>query len=388
MALQVDWTPPTSAYRVTAEAPSRLWARIERLTHLYAGFPDEPVRPNGYQADAEIVAAFGQEAPASRHVLLHLGRRWEKGTGVPILLVHGATVDAQYWHNPYGHPGHGLAPVLEAEGRPVFAVTFAHRHGDNFLWAEQLNVAIARVRDLTGAPCVDVVAHSKGAVAARILASGLGLEWSRPYRGDIRRLVLVGAPNLGIDYMFRHPLMNWGIFPERPDPRMNAPMTWARTLVGGVWVNTDPYSLYRAGGFFPGQSQMLYRWDETYALPKTEPDWRTTYHGGRGLVSVSRGIERAIGEGGHLIDRLREAPLDANIQLAVLGGDASNRPFFLNEYTGPSDGLVFVKSAMHTEDMTRGGATLLAADVLPLNHGQLVYKSTAKRWIADVLNRP
>lgn len=388
MALQVDWMAPISDYRVTAETPSRLWARIERLTHTHADFPEERVRPNGHQADAEVVAAFGSQAPASRHVLLHLGRRWETGTGVPVLLVHGATVDAQYWHNPYDRPGRGLAPLLEQEGRRVFAVTFAHRHGDNFLWAAQLNVAIARVRELTGATHVDVVAHSKGAVAARILASGLKLDWARPYQGDIRRLVLVGAPNLGIDYLFRHPLMNWGIFPERPHPKMNAPMSWARTLVGGVWVNTDPYSLYRnAGDYFPGQAQMLYRWDATYPLSRTEPDWRTTYHGGRGVVSVSRGIERAIGEGGHLIDRLREAPLDGGIQLAVLAGDAANRPFFLNEYTGPSDGLVFVKSAMHTEDMTRGGAALLAAEVLPLNHGELVYRSRAKRWIADVLTR-
>jgi hypothetical protein len=278
--------------------------------------------------------------------------------------------------------------MLEQEGKRVFALTFAHRHGDNLVWAAQLNTAIARIRALTGASHVDVVAHSKGAVAARILASGIKLDWARPYQGDIRRLVLVGAPNLGIDYPFRHPLMNWGIFPERPHPKMNAPMSWARTLVGGVWVNTDPYSLYRnAGDFFPGQAQMLYRWDDTYALSRTEPDWQTTYHGGRGLVSVSRGIERAIAQGGHLIERLRETPLDADIQLAVLAGDAANRPFFLNEYTGPSDGLVFVKSAMHTEDMTRGGAALLAADVLPLNHGELVYRSVAKRWIADVLNR-
>ena len=166
-------------------------------------------------------------------------------------------------------------------------------------------------------------------------------------------------------------------------------MSWARTLVGGLWVNTDPYSLYDKGGnHFPGQAQMLYRWDEVYPLSQVGPDWRTTYHGGRGLVSVSRGIDRAIEQGGHLMARLREAPLDAGIELAVLGGDKADRPFFLNEFTGPSDGLVFVKSAMHTEDMTRGGARLLAAEVLPVNHGQLVYKSIAKRWIADVLRRP
>lgn len=386
MALRADYTPHGSGYVVTKEVRSQLWARIERLTSMQPDLPVERARPNGVQSSREVVAAFGGATPASRHALLHLGKKWEVGTGVPVILVHGATVDGQYWHNPYDHEGAGLAPVLEGLDRRVFALTFAHRHGDNFLWAEMLNHAIARVRALTGAPHVDVVAHSKGAVAARLLASGLGHGWMTPYRGDIRRLVLVGAPNLGVDYPFRHPLMNWGLFPERPHPRWNAPMSWARTLVGGVWVNTDAYSLYRnAGDCFPGQAQMLYRWDRVHGLPNVEPDWKTTYYGGRGMVSVSRGIETAIAQGGHLIDRLREAPLDSHLQLAVLAGDAANRPFFLNEYTGPSDGLVFVGSALHTEDMTRGGATLIAKAVLPLNHGQLVYKTAGKRWIAEVL---
>jgi hypothetical protein len=389
MALNVDWMPSDSGYRVTAETPSRSWACIERLTATSPGVPIERARPNGQQTDPEVVRAFGSATPASRHALLHLGRGWETGAGVPVLLVHGATVNAQYWHDPYGKPGRGLAPVLEAENFRFFAVSFAHRHGDNFVWAELLNAAIARVRALTGAPHVDVVAHSKGAFAARLLASGLAQPWSTPYRGDIRRLVLIGAPNLGLDYPFRHPAINWGVFPERPDARLNAPMSWARTLVGGVWVNTDAYSLYHSGGnYFPGQAQMLHRWDDEYLLSNMGPDWKTTYHGGRGLVSVSRGIDRAIEQGGHLMARLREAPLDSGIELAVLGGDKADRPFFLNEYTGPSDGLVFVKSAMHTEDMTRGGARLLAADVLPLNHGQLVYKTIAKRWIVETLRRP
>lgn len=386
MALSADWMPQGRGYMVTNEVPSRLWARIERLTSPRPDLPLEAARPNGKQTDPEVVAAFGSAEPASRHVLLHLGRRWESGRGVPVLLVHGATVDGQYWHDPYGKPGKGLAPLLDAEGFRVFAVTFAHRHGDNFAWAEMLNAAIGRVRELTGARQVDVVAHSKGAVAARVLASGLT---HTPYRGDIRRLVLVGAPNLGLDYPFRHPAMNWGLFPEKATPKLNAPMSWARTLVGGVWVNTDPYSLYRAGGnHFPGQAQMLYRWDKTYSISTLAPDWRSTYFGGRGLVSVSRGIERAIAEGGHLIERLREAPLDDAIELAVLAGTAANRPFFLNEFTGPSDGLVFVESAMHTEDMTRGGARLLAKEALPFNHGQLVYRTAPRRWIVDVLARP
>lgn len=372
-------------FRVAKTYQSRHWAKIERLSHQYAGFPVEKARPNGRHTDPEIVRAFGTEFPASREVLLHYGSGWERNEGTPVLLVHGSILEAtSAWIEPHGKEG--LAKSLDAAGFRVFAVTFAHRHGDNYLWAEQIANAISRIKAVTGAKQVDVVGHSKGTVAARAYASGLRQGWMSRYQQDIRKLVLIGGPHLGLDYPFRHPVINWGLYPEKKQTIMNAPLSWTKMLILGVWVDTGHLSIFKKDGdYFPGQAQMLYRWDQAYPLPKHEQDWYTTYHGGQGFVSVSPGIDKAIADGGHFIDKLRKKPLDKGIELAVLAGDQATMKNVLNEKTGPSDGVCFVKSATHTEDMTAGGAKLVAKDVLPLNHMELIYAPEAKRWVERAL---
>lgn len=376
-----------SRYTLSASRPGKNWARIERLSAKAPEFPQEKARPNGRQRDPELVDAFGTPMPSSRDVLLHYARGWERGEGTPVLLVHGVLVDANTsWHDPHGKEG--LAPYLSSKGKRVFALTFAHRHGDNLLWAEQIAWAISRIREVTGAKEVDVVGHSKGTVAARALVSGLRHPWMTPYGKDVRRLVLLGGPHLGIDFSFRHPLVNYGLYPEQDERLRNAPLSWTKMLVMGRWIDTSPLSLMTdAGNYFPGQSQILYRWDDVYPLPMYEQDWYTTYHGGRGLVSESAGIAKAIAQGGHFIDRLRKNPLDPGVELAVLAGNSPDLKGVLNETTGPADGVVFVKSATHTEDMTRKGARLIAKDVLPLNHMALIYAPSAKSWLLDVLDK-
>ncbi len=43
---------------------------------------------------------------------------------------------------------------------------------------------------------------------------------------------------------------------------------------------------------------------DKYPLGMFEPDWYTTYEGGHGFVSHSKGIDHYIEEGGNLIERL------------------------------------------------------------------------------------
>lgn len=374
-------------FQVTKTTQGSNWDRIERLTSTYGDFPVEHMRPNGRQVIAEIVNGFGAAMPPSSQVLLHYGKSWQKNTGVPVLLVHGAIVDADTsWVKTYDG-SQGLLPSLEAAGRRVFAVTFAHRHGDNQLQAQQIANAIARIKAVTGSDQVDVVAHSKGVIAARALASNMLLPWMTPYRsGDIRRLVLVAGPNLGLDFTFRHPLVNYGLYPEQDDRDHNGPMSWTKMLYMGQWIDTSSQTIMTdSGNFFPGQDQMLSRWDKTYPLPVNEQDWYTTYNGGTGFTSVSPGIDKAITQSGHFMDRLRQHPLDSKIQLSVLAGDSATLPGVLNENTGPSDGLVFVKSATATDDMTAGGAKLVDTQVMHLNHIGLITDPKAKAWIADQL---
>lgn len=387
VAAQVQQTPSPPRYVVTKTITARKWERIERLSSTYEGFPIEHSRPNGRQTDPEIVAAFGTATPPSHDVLLHFAPGWDRSAGTPVLLVHGVIHEAtSSWIEPHGQEG--LARTLANDGFRVFALTYAHRHGDNLLRAEQIANALHRVRAVTGVRQVDVVAHSQGTVAVRALASGVRLPWMTPYRQDIRRLVMVAGPHLGLDYTFRHPLVNLGLYPEKDDPLRNAPMSWSRMLVPGRWVDTSEQTLYTdAGNYFPGQAQILYRWDRVYPLPTTEPDWYTTYYGGQGFTSYSSGIDRAIAQGGHFIEELRRHPLDRSLELAVLAGDRPTLTTAFNETSGPSDGLVFVKSATATDDMTAGGARLLAKEVLPLNHMELIYAPQAKAWIRDILRR-
>lgn len=376
-------------YKITkVGGKSQHWAKLERLSSTFTRFPVEHARPNGRQTDPEIVAAFGTEMPASRDVVLHYADGWDTGKGTPVLLVHGSILDATAeWVSPHGKEG--LVKTLTDRGFRVFAVTFAHRHGDNLLWAEQIANAIARVKEVTGAKEVDVVAHSKGTVAARAYASGVKLDWMQPYHHDIRKLILLGGPHLGIDFAFRHPLVNLGLYPEKDETLFNAPMVWTHMIAFGVWTDTSKLTLWKdAGNYFPGQSQMLYKWDKTYPLPKAEQDWYSTYYGGKGFISESRGIDAAIEEGGHFIDQLREHPLDKDIQLATLAGDQATMANILNETSGPSDGVVFVKSAAFTDDMTKGGAKLLDKKVMALNHMDLVIAPQAKNWVADLLAKP
>ncbi len=53
---------------------------------------------------------------------------------------------------------------------------------------------------------------------------------------------------------------------------------------------------------------------------------------------------------------------------------------------GPSDSVVFVDSATYTDDMVRGGAKLVAKEVLPFNHMDLVIAPKSQDWIGDQLD--
>jgi hypothetical protein len=372
-------------YRLASTVSARDWQKIERLASTAANFPEEKMRPNGRHTDADIVKAFGTDDPPASNVLLHYFKGWEQGKGTPVLLVHGTILDAtSSWIKP--HDQKGLAQALADQGFRVFAIGFANRHGDNVLQAEQIAWAIDRIKQVTGSKEVDVVAHSKGTVAARALASGVRYPWMTAFKRDIRRLVMIAGPHLGLDTTFRHPIINYGLYPEKNDYHFNAPMSWTSMLVLGLWVDTSAQTMFKKyGNFFPGQAQMFARWDQEYPLPQTEVDWYSTYYGGQGFLSRSPGIDQAIADGGNFIETLRQHPLDPSVELAVLAGNRADLAGIHNEHTGPSDGVVFVKSSTATDDMTRGGARLVAKDLLHLNHMDLVIVPEAHAWVVDAL---
>lgn len=373
-------------YRVMERHQSKSWEFTERLHDDDDQFVQREFHPRQVLRDKELIAAFGSETPHSGDVLLHYAGSPPEGVKKhpnPVLLIHGANKNGNFWVDPKEDGSNrGLPQRLREQGFDVYAVSFANNQDDNFIWAEQVANAVDRIKKLSGAEQVDLVAHSKGGMPARMYTSNVGQEWSTPYQEDVRRLVLVGAPNGGIDYSFRHPSANLALNNDSDDVRLNAPMSWEGTLGLGFIDNTKDKSFSADGkDYWPGQRQMLARLDDEHALSPFEQDWYTTYHGGVGFVSVSKGIDHYIEQGGNLIDRLNSTPVDDDVEVALLAGDAANIPGILNEYTGPSDGLVFVDSALKMSE----GTNVVARDVRHLHHKALVSDEQGQQWIEEIL---
>jgi pimeloyl-ACP methyl ester carboxylesterase len=271
---------------------------------------------------------------------------------------------------------------MKARGFRVFAVTFAHNQDDNFFWAEQVANAIRRVRELTGAAKVDLLGHSKGGVPVRCYVSGFREAWMTPYRGDVRRLILVAAPNGGIDFTFRHPACNFLLHEGGNSHRLNAPMSWDRIRRFGSMHDCRSLGPGKEGpDYWPGQRQLLARWDRVYPLPSLEFDSRSTYEGGRGLVSESRGIDHFIAEGDFFMERLAKRPVCSKVEVVVLAGNRPDIRGILNEKTGPSDGILFVESALALPEAT----VIVAEEVMSLNHITLLADRRGKEWLCGVL---
>jgi len=372
------------------EVQEERWAKTERLEVDHPLLGQERFIPLVEHKLPEVVAAFGGDAsPSSKLVLLHYAKGWETGTNpVPVLLVHGAGVTAYHsWADkPIEQPYEGLAARLVRSGRKTFALTFAHPHGDNVMQAEAVAACLARIRRVTGAPKVDLVAWSKGGVSTRCYLSDAGPEGSTRYRGDVRRYVMLGTPNGGVDISFAFPNLNYWIL-QHENP---APLSWTRFMYFGAWIEKPEQVIYGPGSAFPGQAQMVARLDGKWGRTKAEGqfDVDATYDGTKGTVSVSLGIDRAIKDGGDFIANLKKKPVAPDVELCVLAGTS---PWIMNlvgERRGPNDGLILVGSVFDTDSMTKRGARVLRKDLRNINHFALAYDPRANEWVTQVLDLP
>lgn len=386
---------------------------------------------------------FGDATPHAGTFLLHMGPGLATAQGTPVLFVHGA--------GDNGSRGFSImAANVDRSGRPTFAVTFAHPHGDVFEQAEVVADAISAIKAKTGADEVDVVAHSKGGISAVIYASNLDdSDWGNPaydavgtrYRGDVRNLVLIATPLGGIDTAFRWTTLNY--LALDPDTALS-PSSWESYYPSGSaawWFRTDLTEQdFLAGGrgdAFPGQRQLVARQD--HPLPGEQPwlgayalqqDWYTTYEGGYGFYSYSPGIDAVAEAGGDVIATLRDEGVHPDVAVHLLAGDHPVMPngteqyltqqfgevfvdlltgptdawaelvadiagetwedfgvprdelqgliqgkLVLGEITGPSDGLVFVDSALDTSAVTGRGAEVVTTDTRALSHIDLLNAS-------------
>ena len=391
----------TGAETWTVDETVRLWGAIERHVDPQAelfhaeDFNGALSWPDESHYAPWIADCFGSATPSSDQFLLHAGPSSAIARGTPILFVPGAGDNASRGFIT-------MATRMDQAGRPVYALTFAHPHGDVLLQAEVVADAIARVRHLTGADQIDLVSHSKGGVASAVyLSHTAGASWDHEaydahgtaYRGDVRRAVFIATPLDGVDTSHRWTLGNYASV----DPDLAvSPTSWETWYPYGVtsyWLAEDLGSqdLFPAGqDLFPGHRQTIRRqpaelpgslpWLGLYSL---QPDWWTTYEGGTGLWSEAAGVDAVEAAGGFLLDHLEGHGVDPSVALYLLSGTSPLMPNGAESYmlaffdqvwvdlmTGDTD--LWAALAAELSDGAFQSVGLTDADVQGLAAGKLV----------------
>jgi len=389
----------TMAYSLTLEQSytssiANGWDKVERWKNNNPNFTQEsfPSDGRGDQSGQRVTFFAGDASPHSSRFLLYYAPGWDTNTkDVPVLLVHGANQDADLaWANPneagdYGCgrtlcPSTGLMQDLVDDDFKVFALSFPHKNGDGYFWAEQIANAIEIIKDLTGEAEVDVITWSKSAFNGRMYISSVKQSWGTGYRDDIRRFIMLGAPNNGVDGSFRH---GWTytltVYPGCGGS-VNGPTAHDKIFCYGWWRNGPEWTYSSA--YFPGSAQMLKRWDSTYSLAILEQDWYTTYHGGWGYFTHAQGINYYLTAS--LVDTVRNAGTASSVKVHNLCGDQADIALWHNEHTGPSDGVVFINSCNDTTGISNHGGSA----VISVNHLELGWDSPAVSQIKSWLNAP
>ena len=355
------------------------WAEVRHYEVSHPGLTADKFIEKTSWSDPDRAALFdGETTPDAGHFLLHIGPdcAMEDGPERAAMLIHGAGGNAQQSFVEPALVGTGLAPKMMDAGWCVYGITFAHPFGNNLNQAIALAAGLEQARLYSGLDELDVVAHSKGGLAAVAYASGLAVDVGVEYGGAMDRLVLMGVPLGGTDFTFRHPNFNYPIDLYQ----LTMPSAWDKILEWGVWKDVYDASIY--GGAFDGVLQMTAAWDDEYALSMIEQDYHTTYYGGQGFVSHSLGIAKAIEMGGNFIAELHKHQLPADIDTFIGSGGNPMMNGVMWETTGPSDGLVFEKSAQDTTCLPN----VAASKHFPLlNHWDLVASGAAHEWVVDVL---
>lgn len=351
---------------------SKYWERIECWRDAAHVFVQEKYLDKTRQSEPEIAAGFGSRTPETSSFLLHYGKRWKTNAGKTVILVHGATDNA---NRVWGRGG--LADALERSGCRVFAVTFPHKHGNLFYEAAHVASAVKLARAAAGADRVALIAHSAGGIAARLcVCAGAGYSCA----GMVERLITLATPHGGMDFIFRHPQLN--SFFMLDNPLACAPMSWDRIFTGGKWRDTLALSVY--GEYFPMQRQLLHDWRDKFPANSSEPDVEITYGGGQGAAGHSQGIKKAMELGGNFIAELHSRVFDAGVAVTLVGGKRNDMEGCSVETDGVSDGLVFLESACAAPETGGAGVRTVTVDE---NHLSITCSPAMLELIPSLIDR-
>ena len=270
---------------------SRFWTETELIKGKQRKFIQEKFNHLIEHKEMEIVNFFGTSQPHSSLFLLHHFKPENPINKRPILFVHGASHNAQLSWCLGRHVEAGIHFFMKKENYEYFAITFAHAHGDNHLQAIQVYNAILRIQEITKCQKVDVIAHSKGGVPTRLYLSNYSAKYGAPYLENVQKYIMLGTPNKGNDYIFRHVSANWLVLGQKA----SSPLAVDSVFYNGRYIDITNRSIYKDSECFTGQLQMLSRLIDIHPIRMRN---KTLYEGGQNFYFHSRGIDCAIKEGG------------------------------------------------------------------------------------------
>lgn len=163
-----------------------------------------------------------------------LGRPQHQSNYLPIILLHGYKESPSVWHT--------WEKILESKNIPYCTVAFSQTSqkfdqcGSSSDHANQLGFIVAQVMNKTGKNQVNIVAHSKGGLDARVY-----LEKS--HTTNVANLIMIGTPNGGA------PVEDELISFEQCNPAGDDLLTGSSATRANENTNTNYYTI--AGDWTP-----------------------------------------------------------------------------------------------------------------------------------------
>ena len=158
-------------------------------------------------------------------------------TKLPVLLIHGYMEDASVWNK--------WIDLLKKDGiSAVYPITFKQSDdecGSAADHAKELSNIIGQIKEETGQNKVNIVAHSKGGLDARVYLANNTTK-------DVANLVMIGTPNAGSPLAESCEVGTPGVYDLRPgaaatEVNMN-PNTKYYTIAGDWNPQSENYQLF------------------------------------------------------------------------------------------------------------------------------------------------
>jgi pimeloyl-ACP methyl ester carboxylesterase len=167
---------------------------------------------------------------------------------LPVLLIHGYKSGPGVWNQ--------WLPELQEDGFKAKAVRFPINDpcGSSESHAKQLERIVQDFKTETGKDKINIVAHSKGGLDARVYLS------NNPSSDDVSKLIMIGTPNLGspaatatVDYasiaLLYYPMLYPYLIEFYCFPALNDLVEGSEASEVKIDDNTDYYTI--AGNWIP-----------------------------------------------------------------------------------------------------------------------------------------